>query len=141
MDEEIIDSGNLSGDPVLDPVSDPASAVDPVQVVSVDELIERLTSAGEDETEEPVKEEPVEEEPEEPSLADQYFASALEDASSEEVVQLLTEIKAELAPHDLMNTNFADYTVTEGLLLLALVYGVISVCVRMLKGGFSWLSW
>lgn len=136
MDEEIIDSGNLSGDPVLDPVSDPASAADPVQVVSVDELIERLTSAGEDETEEP-----VEEEPEEPSLADQYFASALEDASSEEVVQLLTEIKAELAPHDLMNTNFADYTVTEGLLLLALVYGVISVCVRMLKGGFSWLSW
>ena len=136
MDEEIIDSGNLSGDPVLDPVSDPASAADPVQVVSVDELIERLTSAGEDETEEP-----VEEEPDEPSLADQYFASALEDASSEEVVQLLTEIKAELAPHDLMNTNFADYMVTEGLLLSLLLCVVGGWCVKMLKGGFSWLSW
>lgn len=138
MDEE----NTAAGDSVLDPVSDPAGAADPVQVVSVDELLERLTSSGE----EPVEE--TEAEPEEPSLSDQYFASALEDTSSTDTVELLREIKTELAdvkseltPHDLLTTNFADYTVTEGLLLLALIYGVVSACVKMLKGGFSWLSW
>lgn len=134
MDDEEI---TTSGDTVLDPISDPASAADPVQVVSVDDLIERLTSAGEDETDEP-----VEEEPEEPSLADQYFASALEDASSEEVVQLLTEIRDTLQEdRPLLTTNFNDYTVTEGLLLSLLLCVVGGWCVKMLKGGFSWLSW
>lgn len=135
MDQE----NTAAGTEVLDPVSDPESAADPVQVVSVDELVERLTSTGEEEETD---------EDSEPSLSDQYFSSALEDTTGAETVQLLREvktelvaIKAELAPHDLMTTNFADYTVTEGLLLLALIYGVVSVCIRMIKGGFSWLSW
>lgn len=41
--------------------------------------------------------------------------------------------------HPLLTTPFEDYTVTEGLLLLALVLAVISLCIRMLKEGFSWL--
>ena len=40
----------------------------------------------------------------------------------------------------MMTTNFADYTVTEGLLLLILLFMIIQFCIRMLKGGFSWLA-
>lgn len=41
--------------------------------------------------------------------------------------------------HPLMTTSFQDYNVTEGLLLLLLLSAFIAACVRMLKGGFSWL--
>lgn len=142
MDEETVETVDTSGDSVLDPSPDPAPAADPVQVVSVDELINRLTSAGEDgEAAEDETEEPT---PDEPSAADQFFASALEDTTGQDTVQLLREIKTEiqqLAPHDLMTTNFSDYTVTEGLLLLALIGGVASICIKMLRRGFSWLTW
>lgn len=135
MENDENNSSVLESSP--DPAFDSGSSA-PVQVVSVDELVERLTSSGEEETAEEA----------EPSAADQFFASALEDTTGADTVQLLREIRAELVaikdeltPHDLMTTNFSDYTVTEGLLLLALVYGVVSVCIRMIKGGFSWLSW
>lgn len=113
------------------------------QVVSVDELLERLTeSAGnQGEADSDVTQEDDEEISIEPSLAEEYYAYVLQDTTGEQTVQLLEEIKAELEPHDLMTTNFADYTVSEGLLLLALLGGVVSACVKMLKGGFSWLSW
>lgn len=38
-----------------------------------------------------------------------------------------------------MTTNFQDYTVVEGLLLLILVLVVVMICVKMIKGGFYWL--
>ena len=43
--------------------------------------------------------------------------------------------------HSMMTTSFADYTVTEGLLLLVLLWLIIQSCTRMLKGGLSWLLW
>lgn len=114
-------------------VSDPA----PVQVVSVDELIQRLTEATDAApVEDVVQEEPEEEEP---SLADQFFASALDDTSSSDTVQLLTEIREVVEDHPLLTTDFADYTVTEGLLLALLLCLIGSWCIKMLKGGFSWL--
>lgn len=39
----------------------------------------------------------------------------------------------------LLTTSFSDYTVTEGLLLLLLLCLVAQSCIRILKGGFSWL--
>lgn len=39
----------------------------------------------------------------------------------------------------LLTTSFADYSVTEGLLLLLVLGLVLSVCVKMVKGGFAWL--
>ncbi len=42
-------------------------------------------------------------------------------------------------PRPLFTTPFSDYTVTEGLLLLLLLCLVAQSCIRMLKGGFSWL--
>ena len=41
--------------------------------------------------------------------------------------------------HPALTTSFADYTVTETLLLLLLLSAFLSACARMLRGGFSWL--
>lgn len=41
--------------------------------------------------------------------------------------------------HPALTTSFADYTVTEALLLLLLLSAFLSACARMLKGGLSWL--
>ena len=38
-----------------------------------------------------------------------------------------------------LTTPFEEYTVTEGLLLLLLLLAVVAACVRLVKGGFSWL--
>ena len=65
---------------------------------------------------------------------------ALDDTSGDDTVELLTEIRDALPEdHPLLTTNFEDYTVAEGLLLSLLLCVVGSWCVRMIKGGFSWL--
>lgn len=51
------------------------------------------------------------------------------------------ELIAQSAPHPALTTDFSEYTVTEALLLLLLLLGVIKMCIRMIKGGFSWLTW
>lgn len=38
-----------------------------------------------------------------------------------------------------LTTPFEEYTVTEGLLLMLLLLAVVMICVKLLKGGFSWL--
>lgn len=55
----------------------------------------------------------------------------------QEYLQNREVVNADL--HLMMTTNFADYTVTEGLLLLTLLWLVIAFCVKRLKGAFSWL--
>ncbi len=39
----------------------------------------------------------------------------------------------------LLTTPFEDYTVSEGLLLLLLLSAFLSVCCKLLRGGFQWL--
>lgn len=46
---------------------------------------------------------------------------------------------AEALDHPALTTPFADYTVTEALLLLLLLSVFISACARILRGGLSWL--
>lgn len=38
-----------------------------------------------------------------------------------------------------LTTSFEDYTVTEGLLLMILLLAFLMFCIKVLKGGFSWL--
>ena len=38
-----------------------------------------------------------------------------------------------------LTTPFADYTVTEGLLLTLLLLAFLAFCNKVVKGGFSWL--
>ena len=54
-------------------------------------------------------------------------------------IQLDVMTIAQTLDHPALTTSFADYTVTEALLLLLLLSVFISACVRMLRGGFSWL--
>ena len=42
--------------------------------------------------------------------------------------------------HLMMTTNFADYTVTEGLLLLIFLSIFIRSLISMIRSGFSWLT-
>ncbi len=133
--------------PVADPETDPV----PIQVISVDELIDRLQTPTEEPAEEETEEPPAAD-PEEPAPsngltlpAEYYDFSMTNDTDMLNAVQdILEEIREEREvqePHPLLTTNFADYTVTEGLLLIGLLFGVGKVCIRMLKGGFKWLLW
>ena len=51
----------------------------------------------------------------------------------------VTEIRQEVVSHPAMTTNFEDYTVSEALLLLILLFLVFRSCVRIVKVGFSCL--
>ena len=56
------------------------------------------------------------------------------------IKQSVEEIKVSVEPHSLMDTPFEEYTVIEGLLLVLVLWLlVLHPCIRMIKGGFSWL--
>lgn len=57
---------------------------------------------------------------------------------SPEMVEILRDISATVS-HPLMTTPFSEYTVTEGLLLILVIFCVLSICLKMIKGGFYWL--
>ena len=46
---------------------------------------------------------------------------------------------AQTLDHPALTTPFADYTVSEALLLFLLLSVFITACARMLRGGLSWL--
>lgn len=142
MEEEIITTTpEPSPEPEPAPAPEPS---DPVTVVSVDELIDRLVQSGpeEEQTEEPPPEE--EQLPEEGDQVSGFFTEV--DTGPMEIKgmdKLLTyaETIQQTLDHPALTTSFQDYTVTEGLLLLILLAAFAAACVRILKGGFSWLRW
>lgn len=84
------------------------------------------------------------------NIADALAGSDLvdEDALSTQVSEMVLSAlgsapeetsTVELVDRPFLTTPFEDYSVTEGFLLLLLVCIFISVCARLLKGGFSWL--
>ena len=54
-------------------------------------------------------------------------------------IQENTAAIAETLDHPALTTSFADYTVTEALLLFLFLSAFIAACARILKGGLSWL--
>ena len=102
----------------------------PAEVIRVDELLERLLEEGVL-ADQPVEEttEPVDTPPPEP----------LEVAGTDETLRLLESIQEDVEPHPFLTTDFEDYTVAEGLLLLVLLLAFFSFCIKLLKEGFSWL--
>ena len=54
-------------------------------------------------------------------------------------IQLDVASIAQTLDHPALTTSFADYTVTEALLLFLLLSVFMSACARILRGGFSWL--
>ena len=126
------------------PRLEPETPEKPVEVVSVDELLDRLTDTegttgeAEETTEAGTElEENTEtgEIPGEPVVVEEVSGPS----NSDMALELLETIQKDVSPHPFLTTDFADYTVTEGLLLLALLLSVISLCIKMLKEGFSWL--
>lgn len=59
--------------------------------------------------------------------------------SSLTTIEMLLDDISDATNHPALTTNFEDYTVTEGLLLLLLVCVVAKWSVDMLRRGFSWL--
>lgn len=142
MEEEIITTTpEPSPEPEPAPAPEPS---EPVNVVSVDELIDRLVQSGQEEEQ---TEEPPPEEEQLPEEDDQTGDPIMEiDTGPMEIAgmdKLLTyaETIQQTLDHPALTTSFQDYTVTEGLLLLILLAAFAAACVRILKGGFSWLRW
>lgn len=155
IDEEIITSEPEDSIPDPDPAPEPAPAPDPepipepeapaapVEVVTVEDLLDRLTgdSQGDGETEEPPQEEedtPLPGDSGEAPPVEEAMEGPIEVIGMDTVLKRLETIQG-VADHPMMETPFDDYTVTEGLLLLLLLSVFLSVCAKLLKGGFAWL--
>lgn len=137
-------------EPTPAPDPDPAPVSPPMEVISVDELINRLTT-GDGETDASPEES---QEPAEPPPADPGDTLAVEiDPGTLAVLDSLGDIKRELVlvsdqlaeiqlhqTRPVLTTPFEDYTVMEGLLLLLLLAAFAAVCAKILKGGLSWLK-
>lgn len=127
-------------DPELPSEPEPAN---PLTVVSVDELIDRLVQSGQEEAEES----PPADADELPEEGDQTGDISTEvDTGPMEIKgmdKLLTyaETVQQTLDHPALTTSFQDYTVTEGLLLLILLAAFAAACIKILKGGFQWLRW
>ncbi len=164
IDEALNQAPELTLDPVLTPEPEPTPAHEPepvptpppvlelppddepdappVEVISVEELLERLQA----ETGEPEESPP-------PAPADPGDTVAVEiDPGTLAVLDRLSDIKRELVQmsdqvadiqlhqtRPVLTTSFRDYTVMEGLLLLLLLAAFAAACAKILKGGFSWL--
>ena len=125
-------------DPELPSEPEPA---DPLTVVSVDELIDRLVQGSQDEetSEEPPPEE-TEPLPEEGDLFTEVDTGPMEIKGMDKLLTYAETVQQTL-DHPALTTSFQDYTVTEGLLLLILLAAFAAACIRILKGGFQWLRW
>ena len=136
-DEEIYTTEPVEPAPDPAPEAEPEQA--PVEVISVGELLDRL--AGED-TQEPEESagEPAEEEPAEViDPGQELWDTPIQVIGMDEALRHLRTIVAQTEPHPAMTTDFADYTVSEALLLLLLLSIFMAACIKMLKGGFAWL--
>ena len=155
IDEEIITSEPEDSIPDPDPAPEPAPAPDPepipepeapaapVLVDTVADLLHRLPgdSLGDGETEEPPQEEedtPLPGDSGEAPPVEEAMEGPIEVIGMDTVLKRLETIQG-VADHPMMETPFDDYTVTEGLLLLLLLSVFLSVCAKLLKGGFAWL--
>ena len=163
-DEEMIQTE----DPVIDLPSDLDPQPDPVEVVPVDEFLDRLAELLGDREEDPEEAEslegaiqPTDGDVDIPIPAPDPVTGLVEtvvehlldmivdlgkiEGHLNEIEKDTNEIQldvmtvAQTLDHPALTTSFADYTVTEALLLFLLLSVFISACARMLRGGFSWL--
>lgn len=146
--------------PVLELPPDDEPDAPPVEVISVDELLERLAQEEGTEPETPPQAAPNEalaDIPVEPDplmlVLDQVIGKLIDvgidlgniEAHTRKIekhtdmIQEQITVVAQAVNHPALTTSFADYTVTEALLLFLLLAAFLSACARMLRGGLSWL--
>lgn len=133
------------------PPQEQAPAVsNPVEVISVGDLLDIIQSAGQAPAEKlPSEELPADEPSADPGdvLAVELdpAALALLDAVKgvkTELIQIsdqVAEIQLAADGKPLLTTPFEDYSVSEGLLLLLLLSLFLSACYKILRGGLQWL--
>ena len=144
--------------PVPDPTPPPVLEVPPeeqptpIEVITVDELLDRLTPEENTELELPTDgvEAGIEDIPVDPDpvtlILDQVLGKLIDvgidlgkiEAHTKEIETEVTVV-ADVVNHPALTTSFAEYTVTEALLLLLLLSAFIAACARMLRGGLLWL--
>lgn len=142
-DEEILLPAEISGSE--SDLDVPGSSPAPVEVVDAQEVVQRIVETVQaaieaQATQEEVETtpEPSEEPEEEPEPQETETVPLLvQDVGSEEARELLSSIQAEVQRHPMMTTPFEEYTVTEGLLLLALLLFFIKWALDSLKGVFG----
>ncbi len=124
------------------PAPSPDVPSEPVEVVTVEDLLDRLAGESQEDgqTEEPPQEEeaPSDSSPESGLPAAQVDGGPIEVVGMDKVLKHLETIQGAV-DHPMLTTPFEDYTVIEGLLLLLFLSVVVAACVKMLKGGFAWL--
>ena len=59
--------------------------------------------------------------------------------STGDTVQTIEVIQVMVEERPFLTTDFMDYTVSEGLLLMILVSMIVKFCIGLVKEGFSWL--
>lgn len=132
----------------IPPVSDPTPETPPVDVVSVDELIDRLVQSTQEGEESGDSSEVLTAEtdviPGEGDIGvDDVVPGLIGD-----VVDILLGIRSgmknvesveQVVNHPALTTPFQEYTVTEGLLLLLLLFFFLKACMDMIRRAFSWL--
>lgn len=134
-------TATVESSPVPTAIPDPAPSQElpPVEVVSVDELVDRLITGTESaEMQPPVETSPAIVENTEEPLVEAVESGPMEIVGMGQVLAHLQTLTS-TADHPLLETPFDEYTVTEGLLLILVLLIVVSWCVKMVKGGFSWL--
>lgn len=141
-----VESPETSGDGDLPSPEDGQALEPPVEVISVDALLSRLQEASDVAQDAgntaalmsgdvPVGEPVID-------VVD-VVLDILDELQEEEtyrnrVQTLLTDIhNHQIRPA--LTTNFEDYTVSEALLLLLLLYFITNKCLAIVKEGFSWL--
>lgn len=166
-DEEM----NQAQDPVIELPSeaepDSAPTDSPMEVIPVDEFLDRLAELFDEGEEASESETP--EDPEEAAEAIEAVDVDLPVPDVDPVVGLVEQVLetlidlgkienhlgkiekdtneiqldvasiAQTVDHPALTTPFEDYTVTEALLLFLLLAAFMSACARMLRGGLKWL--
>lgn len=164
-DEEVVQTQDpvIEVPPEADSPPDPVPTTPPVEVVPVDELLDRLAellaerdAASEDaETEQPVEIVDGDVDIDLPAadpvtaivehLLDMIINLGKIEGHLDEIEKDTNEIQLDVMTitqtldHPALTTSFAEYTVSEALLLFLLLAAFISACARMLRGGLSWL--
>lgn len=116
----------------------PSETSTPVDVVPVDELLDRLLQSVQDG-----------DDTGDTAQADDEVYDPVPDLLAD-AVNILRDIRSgmdhvesieQVVNHPVLTTSFQDYTVMEGLLLLILLAAFAAACIKILKGGFQWLRW
>lgn len=151
--------------PDLEPLPDPEPTAPPMEVIPVDDLLDRLAELlGEEDAPEEsdeLNEMPVEDpvvtvdgdidlpvvDPDPTVVLVESVIEHLLDMIVDlgKIEKHLDEVEKDMVTvvqavdHPALTTSFEDYTVTEALLLLLLLFAFLSACARVLRGGLKWL--